>query len=232
MVSGSESLSNILGWMSISCWIVVYSPQIIENYQLKSGEGLSVAFVLIWLVGDLCNLVGAVLAGLLPTIIILAAYYTVCDLVLLAQIYYYRWTNPNPQLPSILVSEPTPCSDSPSEGTPLLSDESDAVARHPHKRQVVVKQFIKYTAAVIFVSMTGVAAWAIDEHIHRNQPRSNPEEVVEWRSQLLGWASAIMFRESSSRFRPKKFLVDKDQKLVHESHKYVSVFPIFATLGG
>lgn len=162
----------------------------------------------------------------------LSNQYTVCDLVLLAQIYYYRWTNPNPQLPSILVSEPTPCSDSPSEGTPLLSDESDAVARHPHKRQVVVKQFIKYTAAVIFVSMTGVAAWAIDEHIHRNQPRSNPEEVVEWRSQLLGWASAIMFRESSSRFRPKKFLVDKDQKLVHESHKYVSVFPIFATLGG
>lgn len=54
--------------------IVVYSPQIIENYQLKSGEGLSVFFVLIWLAGDLANLFGALLAGLLPTIIILAAY--------------------------------------------------------------------------------------------------------------------------------------------------------------
>ncbi len=54
--------------------LVVYSPQIIENYQLQSGEGLSVSFVLIWLVGDLCNLSGALLAGLLPTIIILGVY--------------------------------------------------------------------------------------------------------------------------------------------------------------
>lgn len=52
----------------------MYSPQIFENYQLKSGEGLSVFFVLIWLAGDLANLFGAILAGLLPTIIILAVY--------------------------------------------------------------------------------------------------------------------------------------------------------------
>ena len=52
----------------------MYSPQIIENYQLQSGEGLSVGFVVIWLVGDLCNLSGAILAGLLPTIIILGVY--------------------------------------------------------------------------------------------------------------------------------------------------------------
>ena len=52
----------------------MYSPQIIENYQLQSGEGLSVGFILIWLVGDLCNLSGAILAGLLPTIIILGVY--------------------------------------------------------------------------------------------------------------------------------------------------------------
>ena len=53
---------------------VVYSPQIYENYKLKSGEGLSVPFVIIWLLGDLCNLVGAIMAGLLPTVIILAVY--------------------------------------------------------------------------------------------------------------------------------------------------------------
>lgn len=52
----------------------MYSPQIFENYQEQSGEGLSVFFVLIWLTGDLTNLFGALLAGLLPTIIILAAY--------------------------------------------------------------------------------------------------------------------------------------------------------------
>lgn len=60
--------------MSIACWIIVYSPQIYENYTLQSGEGLSVLFVVTWLLGDITNLVGASMAGLLPTVILLAIY--------------------------------------------------------------------------------------------------------------------------------------------------------------
>lgn len=41
----SLALSAIAGWVSVSSWVVVYSPQIIENFQLQSGEGLSVAFI-------------------------------------------------------------------------------------------------------------------------------------------------------------------------------------------
>lgn len=52
----------------------MYSPQLYENYTLQSGEGLSVLFVIIWLLGDLTNLVGALLGGLLPTVILLALY--------------------------------------------------------------------------------------------------------------------------------------------------------------
>ena len=54
--------------------VVVYTPQLYKNFTLKSGEGLSVAFVIIWLVGDLFNLIGASRAGLLSTVIILAGY--------------------------------------------------------------------------------------------------------------------------------------------------------------
>ncbi|GHJ87953.1 hypothetical protein NliqN6_4355 [Naganishia liquefaciens] len=85
-----QDASGIAGWISIACWIIVYTPQIWENYQLKSGEGLSVAFVVLWLVGDLTNLAGGAMAHLLPTMIILAIYYTLCDVILLFQIYYYR----------------------------------------------------------------------------------------------------------------------------------------------
>lgn len=45
-----------------------------ENYQLQSGEGLSLPFIYIWLLGDMCNLCGAALAHLLPTMIILGVY--------------------------------------------------------------------------------------------------------------------------------------------------------------
>lgn len=57
--------------------IVVYSPQLYENYVAQSGEGLSLLFVIIWILGDLTNLVGAVLAGLLPTVIILGLYVSI-----------------------------------------------------------------------------------------------------------------------------------------------------------
>lgn len=53
---------------------MVFTPQIYENYLRQSGEGLSVIFVATWLLGDLCNMIGAVLGGLLPTMIILALY--------------------------------------------------------------------------------------------------------------------------------------------------------------
>lgn len=60
--------------MSLACWIVVYSPQIWENYQLKSGEGLSVSFIILWLLGDITNFIGGAMAKLLPTVVILAIY--------------------------------------------------------------------------------------------------------------------------------------------------------------
>jgi uncharacterized protein with PQ loop repeat len=47
-------------------------------------------FLIIWLAGDVFNILGAVLQGVLPTMIILAVYYTLADLVLLCQCLYYR----------------------------------------------------------------------------------------------------------------------------------------------
>jgi uncharacterized protein with PQ loop repeat len=61
-------------WFQTCPRIVVYSPQIAENYKRKSGQGLSVLFVVTWLLGDLCSLIGAILANLLPTVIMLAVY--------------------------------------------------------------------------------------------------------------------------------------------------------------
>ncbi|KIW07233.1 uncharacterized protein PV09_02090 [Verruconis gallopava] len=85
-----DALSGICGSISIACWIVVFSPQIIENFRRSSAEGLSVVFIITWLIGDIFNILGAVLQGVLPTMIILAVYYTLADLVLLGQCFYYK----------------------------------------------------------------------------------------------------------------------------------------------
>jgi len=44
----------------------------------------------VWLAGDVFNILGAILQGVLPTMIILAIYYTIADIVLLGQCFYYR----------------------------------------------------------------------------------------------------------------------------------------------
>jgi solute carrier family 66 (lysosomal lysine-arginine transporter), member 1 len=112
--------------ISIACWVVVFSPQIIENFRRSSADGLSLQFLIVWLLGDVFNILGAVLQGVLPTMVrvppswlgmskgrparrssaslrcrlksladpgpqvILAIYYTIADVVLLCQCFYYR----------------------------------------------------------------------------------------------------------------------------------------------
>lgn len=70
--------------------MVVFSPQIIENFQRGAANGLSLQFIIVWLLGDIFNILGAVLQGVLPTMLILAIYYTLADIVLLGQMFYYR----------------------------------------------------------------------------------------------------------------------------------------------
>lgn len=54
---------------TIACWVVVFSPQIIENFRRSSAEGLSIEFIIIWLAGDFANIIGAVMQGVLPTMV-------------------------------------------------------------------------------------------------------------------------------------------------------------------
>src|ERR1700733_13731731 len=93
----AETISGITGSISIACWLVVFSPQIIENFRRRSGEGLSLSFLVIWLAGDVFNVLGAILQRVLPTMIILAIYCisyarflltldTLADVILIAQV--------------------------------------------------------------------------------------------------------------------------------------------------
>ncbi|KAJ7927970.1 PQ loop repeat-domain-containing protein [Mycena leptocephala] len=173
----NADFSSMLGWVSIACWIVVYSPQIYENYSLQSGEGLSVLFVLVWLLGDICNLVGAVLANLLPTVIIIAIYYSLCDLILMIQIYYYRWKRASSFR-------------GPEEETPLLSENNSET---PHKVSPGVL-ILRYTGALIFVFSTGVLAWWISRNAEKTEePPKHPTATVGWIVQILGWTSAVLY---------------------------------------
>lgn len=123
-----EALSGICGSISIACWIVVFSPQIIENFRRSSAEGLSIVFLVVWLLGDIFNIIGAVLQGVLPTMIILALYYTLADIVLILQVFYYRGFTLKDEVdtkPAAVERQPD------SERQPLLAALSPGVEYRP-----------------------------------------------------------------------------------------------------
>jgi len=82
--------SILLGTLSISCWLFAQLPQIIRNHKVKSTSGLSIYFLLEWCLGDLSNLLGAILTGQATWQIIVAGYYCFVDSMLVGQWLWYE----------------------------------------------------------------------------------------------------------------------------------------------
>ncbi|KAI1392393.1 PQ-loop-domain-containing protein [Hypoxylon trugodes] len=92
-LSINEMLSGIFGSISLTAWICLLLPQLITNYKAKSAEGLSMAFLAVWLFGDIANLSGALVTGLAPTATALAGYFCISDIILISQSLYYNTIN-------------------------------------------------------------------------------------------------------------------------------------------
>ncbi|KAL9539408.1 hypothetical protein MBANPS3_010278 [Mucor bainieri] len=90
MIWTSSTGSVVAGYISIVFWLVVFIPQLLENYRRKNGDGLSLTFLLIWLAGDLFNLAGIIMEKLMFTMFLLALWYTVADIGLIWQVVYYQ----------------------------------------------------------------------------------------------------------------------------------------------
>lgn len=85
-----DGVSLTLGVISVLSWGVAEIPQIITNYKKKSTEGLSLAFLLTWIIGDLFNVFGCMWEpATLPTQYYMAVLYTITTSVLTAQTIYY-----------------------------------------------------------------------------------------------------------------------------------------------
>ncbi|XP_024003861.1 uncharacterized protein LOC18027639 isoform X2 [Eutrema salsugineum] len=85
-----DGLSLSLGVISVISWGVAEIPQIMTNYSEKSTEGLSIAFLTTWMIGDIFNLLGCLMEpATLPTQFYMALLYTVTTSILYAQSIYY-----------------------------------------------------------------------------------------------------------------------------------------------
>ncbi|KAM0303724.1 hypothetical protein HYE67_003802 [Fusarium culmorum] len=187
-----EAISGICGSISIACWVVVFSPQIIQNFQRGSADALSIQFIIVWLLGDVFNILGAVLQGVLPTMIILAIYYTIADIVLLAQCFYYRgftWRD----APTPAPKPTTPAPGEPNERTGLIahderrgSDWSGLSPAVPHiaedaapRTPTVLQTIVWNTIIVVMVIAAGVVGWFLGQKASHGENNGDHDERGE-----------------------------------------------------
>ncbi|SGZ57105.1 CIC11C00000001027 [Sungouiella intermedia] len=200
IIIDAQVVSGITGSISIACWIIVFVPQIYENFRRKSSEGLSLMFIILWLAGDIFNVLGAVLQGVLPTMIILAVYYTLADIVLLVQclIYghgeepdYVHLSPANPLsedvLETVLSRERHHEDDSDYDNLDdaVIDDESTISP---------LKAVILKTLMVLLVFMAGLIGWYISYVKDHGKKKGPPSELVfDPLAQFFGWLCAVFY---------------------------------------
>lgn len=107
-------------------------PQLIENYRNGNAEAVSLLFLIVWFIGDIANLIGGVLAGLVPVIVAIAVYFCLADGVLIAQCLYYKVRNARRELRRRRRSS----TETADQTTPLLGRRySDGYAVAPESRR-------------------------------------------------------------------------------------------------
>ncbi|XP_051844342.1 lysosomal amino acid transporter 1 homolog isoform X1 [Antechinus flavipes] len=91
---GWDVASVILGLSSIFCFIAATFPQYIKACRTGNmDQAISIWFLLGWLSGDSCNLVGSFLANQLPLQTYTAIYYVLADLLMISLYFYYKYRN-------------------------------------------------------------------------------------------------------------------------------------------
>ncbi|BFZ61921.1 hypothetical protein YB2330_002999 [Saitoella coloradoensis] len=206
-----QELSGVSGSISLACWLVVLLPQLYENYRLHSASGVSLTFILAWLIGDVLSLAGALTGGLLSTVVVLSAYFCVADGVLIAQVVYYNYLNKTSAGEGHAKTRRTSSmsvvagaqdhivgggGSGDRETAPLLRGRSTSTAsKHSLRDQARVrrrKAILQNISAVIIVIAAGILGYLLTSH-HSSSSPSTPKPTPSLLSSTLGYASALTY---------------------------------------
>lgn len=214
VIVNAQAVSGITGSISIACWIIVFAPQIYQNFIRKSATGVSLMFVILWLAGDIFNVIGAVLQKVLPTMIVLALYYTFADVVLLWQCLIYGHDK-GTEVDPIHLSPANPM----NEQEPLLDSVLSDGTSSSQNNQVYVDtesennfndidginlttscsddsshEILYNILMVLLVCFAGVGGWYFDgRSTHHSAPPSDDELEFNPLAQVFGWLCTLLY---------------------------------------
>lgn len=172
-------LAGICGSTSLACWIVVLLPQLIEQWRLQSAEGIAIGFILVWLVGDITNLAGALWAGLRSNVVFLAVWFCFADGLIIASYVYYTYY------------KPPPLEENDNETEPLLNRRgSDAVLQPIVENTSTESRWVRYGVPVVLVFAAGIVGYFLSSD-SGEPPADDPPMPVG--AEILGYLSAALY---------------------------------------
>lgn len=180
-------------------------------------------FIILWLAGDVFNVLGAVLQGVLPTMIILAVYYTLADIVLLIQCLMY---GDGKQPDYVHLSPANPLSEDVLET--VLSREypnEDEGEGEALTKLSPLMSFLYKLLMVALVFSAGLISWYISYVRDSGKKHKAPAEIeFDPLAQFFGWLCAFLYLGS----RVPQILLNYERK----SCEGISfMFFLFACLG-
>jgi uncharacterized protein with PQ loop repeat len=208
----NEAFSSILGSISITAWIIVFTPQIYTNWHRKSAEGLSLQFIVLWLLGDFFNIIGALLQNVMWVMIVLAVYYTAADILLLIQCIIYKPKRAQEEANNVAaVGIPTSTSThviGPEASTSGSSSNATAVEHASAATPLIPKELeitqsrstlqsaILNILALLALCMVGTIAWYVGAISSAPQHGKRPAvPKLHWNvpGQIFGWLCAALY---------------------------------------
>lgn len=189
-----------------------------KTFTESHPTGCHYCSVILWLAGDVFNLMGAVLQHLLSTMIILAAYFTVADIILLGQCLWYD-NEEKPAVDPIHLSPANPMNENVlhdvfNEQQPLLNTQgqanrideematpsSNGDVADEDLRKANSRNFVKDICIVSGVVLVGVVSWYVTYCLNYTQsppvedpPLPVPELQINWLAQIFGYLSAMLY---------------------------------------
>jgi len=171
----------------------------------------------VWFIGDIANFIGAVWAGLVPTVIALAVYFCFADAVLITQCLYYNLVNARKAARQEALSANGAAADDPRQ--PLLRRSSDNIGLPGSRRrssastkrrdsvlssplpvipetETSSRAWFRNALNIILVCVAGALGWFIAWKVGAWQPTSADPDLSDQPAlgaEILGYASAVAY---------------------------------------
>ncbi|KAM9895665.1 hypothetical protein OXX79_007951 [Metschnikowia pulcherrima] len=185
--SWRTTVSGVMGSTSLACWIVLLMPQLIEQWRMKSAEGIAIGFISIWFLGDVFNLIGALWAHLLPEVVFLAIWFCIADFMMILSYFYYTRMYPKHHPAKHARAD----SAAETAQAPLLRRRSSTltdIALEPQVHSV----FTKYVLPMLFVIGAGSFGYFFSGSDSSPEDSGKDSEILMG-PQIVGYLSALLY---------------------------------------